>query len=170
MNMEIINTVWINEAAKWKHCVEQMRQNNLTVIITWFEDTWHVLENIFAQAQVSTSTLFPCRQVRAEHIKDAQVIFAEHYPLYQKEKELYKKLHITQAEVYSSLDEPIFRHFGSERLYALLQKMNCNENEPIHHKMVDKAIKRAQDKIASVVAFELGATTQADWLMKNLTA
>lgn len=168
--MEVINTVWINEAAKWKHCVEQMKQNNLTVIITWFEDTLHLLENIFVQAQIPTSTLFTCRQVSPEHIKHTQVIFAEHYPLYQKEKELYKKLRITQAEVYSSLDEPLFRHFGSERLYKLLQKMDCNENEPIHHKIVDKAIKKAQDKIAGVVTFELGATTQADWLMKNLTA
>lgn len=168
--MEIKNIVWVNETAKWDNCIQRIQQNSSTVIITWFEDTWHKLENMFAQANMPTSTLFPSRQVTHEHIKNAQIIFAEHYPLYQKEKELYKKLHITQAEVYSSLDEPIFKHFGSDRLSELLKKMNCKDNQPIQHKMVDTAIKRAQDKIAYVVAFEQGATSQAGWLMRNLTA
>jgi hypothetical protein len=168
--MEIKNIVWLNETAKWSNCLERMQQNSNTVIITWFEDTWHKLENMFAQANISTSTLFPSRQVTPEHIKNAQVIFAEHYPLYQKEKELYKKLHITQAEVYSSLDEPIFKHFGSDRLYELLKRMDCKESESIQHRLVNNAIKSAQDKIACIVAFELGATSQASWLMRNLTA
>jgi hypothetical protein len=168
--MDIKNIVWLNEDAKWNSCLERMKQNNNTVIITWFEDTWHKLENMFAQANIPATTLFPSRQVTPQHVKNAQVIFAEHYPLCQKEKELYKKLHISEAEVYSSLDEPIFKHFGSHRLYELLKKIDCKEHEPIKHRLVNSAIKNVQDKISCIVAFELGATSQAGWLMRNLTA
>lgn len=168
--MEIKDTVWLTEAAKWNNCLERLQQNNKTVIITWFEDTWHKLETIILQANLPASTLFPSRQATPELIKNAPLIFAEHYPLHQKEKDLYKKLHVIQAEVYSSLDEPLFRHFGSERLVALCQEINCKEHEPVHHRLINSAIKKAQEKIASMVALEQGAASQAGWLMRNLTA
>jgi hypothetical protein len=168
--MEIIETVWLNESAKWSSCLERLRQKPSTVIITWFEDTLHKLESLFTQANLPTSTLFPSRQVTQEDIKNAQVIFAEHYPLYQKEKDLYKKLHLFQAEVYSSLDEPLFKHFGGNRLSEMTNRINCQENEPLHHRLINAAIKKAQEKIASLVALEQGATSQAGWLMRNLTA
>jgi hypothetical protein len=168
--MEIIETVWLNETAKWNNCLERLRQNPNTIVITWFEDTWHKLENLFTAAKLSTSTLFPSRQITHEHIKDAPVIIAEHYPLHQKEKELYKKLHLSKAEVYSSLDEPLFKHFGSNRLMEMTNRINCQENEPLHHRLVNAAIKKAQEKIACMVAIDQGATSQAGWLMRNLTA
>ena len=168
--MEIIETVWLNENAKWNSCLERLKQNPDTVIITWFEDTWHLLENLLSSANLPTSTLFPSRSVTHEHIINAPVIFAEHYPLHQKEKELYKKLHLSQAEVYSSLDEPLFKHFGGNRLTDMTNKINCQENEPLHHHLINTAIKKAQEKIAGMVAIEQGATSQAGWLMRNLTA
>ncbi|MCU7549356.1 hypothetical protein OCK74_09540 [Chitinophagaceae bacterium LB-8] len=168
--MGVIETVWLNEKAKWNNCIERLKQNSNTVIITWFEDTLHQLENLITQANLPTSTLFPSRQVTHDHIKNVPVIFAEHYPLHHKEKELYKKLHLTQAEVYSSLDEPLFKHFGSNRLVEITNRINCQENEPVHHRLVNAAIKKAQEEIASMVALEQGATSQAGWLMRNLTA
>lgn len=168
--MEVKNIVWLNENMKWNHCIARLQQASNTVIITWFEDTLHKLEQILRNAGVSTSTLFPSRQVTHQHVHNTPVIFAEHYPLHHKEKELYKKLHISKAEVHSSLDEPIFRHFGSERLVDLCRKLNCKEDEPMQHRLINTAIKNTQEKIASIVAMEQGATSQAGWLMRNLTA
>ena len=168
--MEIRETVWLNELSKWNSCLERLRQNPDTVIITWFEETLHKLETMLMNAQLTTSTLFPSRQVTHEHILSRAVIFAEHYPLHHKEKELYKKLHLSQAEVYSSLDEPIFKHFGSERLIEMTNRLNCQENEPLHYRFINSAIKKAQEKIAGYVAIHQGATSQAGWLMRNLTA
>ncbi len=168
--MEIKETVWLNESAKWNSCLERLKQNPHTVIITWFEDTLHKLEGLLTKSDLPTSTLFPSRQITREDVKNTQVIFAEHYPLYQKEKDLYKKLHLSQAEVYSSLDEPLFKHFGGERLTEMINKINCQENEPLHHRLINAAIKKAQEKIANLVSLEQGATSQAGWLMRNLTA
>jgi hypothetical protein len=168
--MEIIETVWLNESAKWNNCLERLKQDPNTVIITWFEDTWHQLEKLINQANLPSSTLFPSRQVTHEHIQNAPVIFAEHYPLFQKERELYKKLHLPLIEVYSSLDEPLFKHFGSDRITEMTNRINCSENEPFHSRLVTAAIKKAQEKIACMVALEQGATSQAGWLMRNLTA
>lgn len=81
-------------------------------------------------------------------IYDNPVIFIEHYPLRKKEEELFQSLRLTEAKIYSSLDEPLFAHFGGYKIIAMMQKMGMHENESVQHSLVTSALKNAQEKIA----------------------
>ncbi|AWB10100.1 protein translocase subunit secA [Thermodesulfobium acidiphilum] len=51
------------------------------------------------------------------------------------------------SRFYLSLDDDLLRLFGSDRLVALMDKLNIDENEPIEHKWVTKAVENAQKKV-----------------------
>ena len=67
----------------------------------------------------------------------------------------------------ATLDEPLYKHFGADRIIDLVQKLGMKENEAIEHSMVSSSIKKAQKKIEKNVVFEQTAHSQSDWLQKN---
>lgn len=52
-----------------------------------------------------------------------------------------------ESRFYISLEDNIMRLFGSERLMSIFNSLGVPENEQIEHKMLTKAIERAQKKI-----------------------
>ena len=52
-----------------------------------------------------------------------------------------------ESKFYLSLEDDIMRLFGSERLMGIFNSLGVAENEELHHKMLTKAIERAQKKI-----------------------
>lgn len=86
----------------------------------------------------------------------------------KKEKELYASFALKEVHVYSSLDEPLFMHFGGEKIIGLLNKLGMKEDEPLENTLITKALHNAQEKIAAKVNLEQGALSQAEWFRKNL--
>ena len=84
-----------------------------------------------------------------------------------KEQELYEKLGLTKVTLYSSLDEPLFTHFGGNKISNLVKQMGMKEDEAIEHALTS-SIKNAQEKINSKVSFDQSGHSQADWFCKNL--
>jgi hypothetical protein len=99
-------------------------------------------------------------------------LFAGHYPLPSKEDQLIQKLNAAFPQCpiifYSSLDEPAFEIFGSDRIVGLLEKMGMKEEEAIEHTMVSQSMKRARAKIESSVAKEIITQSEAEWYAKNV--
>ena len=95
-------------------------------------------------------------------------VFVEHYPLHSKELELIKNWTAEKIIVYSAMDEPLFKHFGSEKLVPLMKMMGMKEDEVIEHSMVTKSIIKGQEKIASQVNSEHSASSQGEWMKKNI--
>ncbi|MBD0278210.1 MAG: hypothetical protein ICV81_09640 [Flavisolibacter sp.] len=83
---------------------------------------------------------------------------------------LFYDLQLTSVTVYSSLDEPLLKYFGSNKIVPTLQQMGVQEEAPLQHAMITSAIKKAQDPIADKVYMEMAACSQAEWLMINLIA
>ncbi|HAH19170.1 MAG TPA: preprotein translocase subunit SecA, partial [Eubacterium sp.] len=52
-----------------------------------------------------------------------------------------------ESKFYLSLEDDIMRLFGSDRLMGIFNSLGVAENEELHHKMLTKAIERAQKKI-----------------------
>ena len=52
-----------------------------------------------------------------------------------------------ESRFYISLEDDLMRLFGSERLMKVFTSLGVKENEQIEHKMLSKAIERAQEKI-----------------------
>jgi preprotein translocase subunit SecA len=66
------------------------------------------------------------------------------------------------------MDEPLFKHFGSEKMIPLMKLLGMKENEVIEHSFVSQSIIKGQNKIAAMVSFEQSADSQKEWLERNL--
>jgi hypothetical protein len=99
-------------------------------------------------------------------------LFAGHYPLPSKEDQIVQKLQGVFPECpmifYSSLDEPSFEIFGSDKIAGLLDKMGMKEEEAIEHTMVSQAMKRARTKVESGVTKEIITQSEQEWYAKNI--
>jgi hypothetical protein len=167
---KITNKVWINENIKWEQCKQQYQKNNDTAFIVWFEETYEKLISFFSVDNLPADNIFLTRQALHHQLQHVPVLFAEHHPLRTREEEFLDKHQLTHVTVYSSLDEPLLKHFGSSDITDLIKQSGMKEDEPIEHPLINTAIENAQNKIAEQVVLEIAAFSQADWLMKNLTA
>ncbi|MBL7870794.1 MAG: hypothetical protein JNM78_04215 [Cyclobacteriaceae bacterium] len=99
-------------------------------------------------------------------------LFASHYPLPSKEDQIIQKLNATFPHCpiifYSSLDEPAFEIFGSDKIVGLLDRMGMKEEEAIEHSMVSQAMKRARTKVESSVAREIVTQSEREWYARNI--
>lgn len=99
-------------------------------------------------------------------------LFAGHYPLPTKEKPIIQKLTTAfpKSEIYfcSSLDDPSFSIFGSDRMVDLLDKLGMKEDEAIEHAMVAKAMERAREKVESSIRSEIAANSEEEWFAKSV--
>ncbi|MBK7308447.1 MAG: hypothetical protein IPI88_16550 [Chitinophagaceae bacterium] len=66
------------------------------------------------------------------------------------------------------MDEPLFKHFGSDKLIPLMKMMGMKEDEVIEHNMVSKSIIKGQEKIGEQVTLEQAAVSQEEWMRKNI--
>ena len=166
--VNIIDKIWMTEAVKLQAFVDEWKKDNNIVYIFWFDDTFRKAESIFAKETTETPPLLTTREATTSTLKDKNIIFAEHYPLQQKEKELYQKLGLTTVQVWSALNEPLFLHFGGEKILQLMKQSGMAETEAVEHKMLSKSIQNAQEKIETKVLAEQNAHSQKDWIEKNL--
>ncbi|MDE7367554.1 MAG: preprotein translocase subunit SecA [Lachnospiraceae bacterium] len=54
---------------------------------------------------------------------------------------------IGESKFYLSMEDDLMRLFGSERIITMMDQLQVPEGEEIHHKMLSKAVERAQKKI-----------------------
>lgn len=163
--IKVVDKVWMTEDAKWNACLQLLKENSNLQFVAWFEDTRKKLNQLLEQYNHQHKVILYRQTISSQK---QHYIFVEHYPLLQKESELFKHLELTNANVLSSLDEPLFKQFGSENITSILQKIGMNANEMIEHTMITNSIKRAQEKIAKKVLIDNTANNQADWLLKNM--
>jgi len=169
-SIKITDVVFMHASAKWHACLLALQSNTDTVFIVWFEETQQQLQAYFKEQNVTTAEVILYRQAAAHYINNRQLIFAEHYPLHEKETSLYISLALETIKVFSSLDEALFQYFGGEKIIELMKKMGLQENEPVQHAMISMALKNAQEKIAKKVLIEQSAQSQAGWFKRNLNS
>ncbi len=167
--IKIIDTIYVSSTSKCKACLNTATGNPTTIFIAWFPDMQQQLLNYFSQYSSIQPLILLCRNVNSFNTKDKNIIFVEHYPLSQKETGLYTSLGLKEVHVYSSLDEPLFMHFGGERMIELLNKLGMKEDEPLENAIITKALHNAQEKIAAKVSLEQSALSQLEWFRKNFS-
>ena len=164
----IINDkIWMTADAKFRGLLEAWKNDQATVFICWFDETYRNLSAFFSKETDQTITIYMAREAGANRLHDQPIIFAEHFPLSQKENEIYLRLGLNAVTIYSSLDEPLFTRFGGQKIGELMKKLGMPENESIENNMISNAIKNAQGKIAKKLVYEQAANYQADLFLKN---
>ena len=159
---------YISTAAKMNACLELAKKDPTTVFIAWFPETARKFKALFSEHGINENRLLESRHVHTALVQDKTVVFAEHYPMHNKEMELVQHWPQKQFMVYSAMDEPLFKHFGSEKMIPLMKMLGMKEEEAIEHSMVTKSITRGQDKIASQVLIEQSADSQQKWMEINI--
>ncbi len=159
---------YMSTAAKMNACLQLVKKEPSTLFICWFANTAHEMKELFRQHGITESCITEARFVHSPMLQHKTAIFAEHHPLHSKELELVKNWQQKEIIVYSAMDEPLFKHFGSEKMLPLMKLLGMKEAEAIEHALVTKSIIKGQDKIAKLVSLEQPAHSQGEWMEKNL--
>jgi hypothetical protein len=164
--IKVQDSIWMTEKAKWQACLELQKINPNIIFIAWFEETKNGLINYLLEHNAVDCNVYRADVAHISHQAD-NIIFVEHHPLQSHEQTKFIATEIQKAQVYSSLDEPIFELFGGKNISQLMQKMGAKENEMISHTMVSASIVRAQKKIAEKTSLATSARSQRTWLINN---
>ena len=167
-NHVFTDRAYASTAAKMKACADLAKEKPDTIFICWFSKTLEAFKSYFKLQELDEERVIEARHVHTSKIQGKVPVFAEHYPLHQKETDLIKNWSGEKITVYSALDEPLFKHFGSGKLIPLMKMMGMKEDEVIEHNMVTKSIIKGQEKIAEQVTQEQSATSQEEWMQKNV--
>lgn len=160
--------VYLNSAGKIVACLQLATTNANCVFIAWFEETAATFEKFFNQYSIDTKRLILIADLDQSHLQNYQPVFLEHYPLNAKELDLVKDWRLTNMPVYSAMDEPLFKHFGSDKMVPLIKLLGFKESESIEHSYVTESIIKGQNKIAAKVLVEQTAASQGEWMKINL--
>lgn len=164
--MKVEDRIYMSDAAKWAAMADLAKSDPACVFVFWFDESRRLAEDAFKSADL-TPEILQAREISYHHVPGKKIIFGEHYPLSSKETELYEKLQLAEAIVYSSLTEPIFKKFGGEFIIELMHKLGMNENEMVAHKLISKSIRNAQEKMEKKITIEQPASSAEDWFLRN---
>jgi len=167
-NHVFIDRAYVNSTAKMNACAELAKTTPDTVFICWFDETLEKFKAFFKEQGIDEDRVIITRYINTHLLATKTPVFTEHYPLHTKELDLIKDWASEKIIVYSAMDEPLFKHFGSDKLIPLMKMMGMKEDEVIEHSMVTKSIIKGQEKIAEQVSFEHSASSQGDWMRKNI--
>ncbi|MGB4843599.1 MAG: hypothetical protein WBP16_03980 [Ferruginibacter sp.] len=167
-NHVFTDRAYVNSTAKMSACAALAKTEPDTIFICWFDETVEKFKVFFGSQGIDESRVIIARYLNAHLLQTKTPVFTEHYPLHTKELELIKDWTVEKIIVYSAMDEPLFKHFGSDKLIPLMKIMGMKEDEVIEHSMVTKSILKGQEKIAGQVNFEHSASSQGDWMKKNI--
>jgi hypothetical protein len=159
---------YITSAAKMNACAELAKKEPDHIFICWFNQTAIAFKEYFKQHGLDENLVTETHHLHASKLQNKKPVFVEHYPLHGKELELIKNWEAKKIIVFSAMDEPLFKHFGSEKLLPIMKMLGMKEDEVIEHPMVSKSIIKGQEKIAEQVSLEQTATSQAEWMEKNI--
>lgn len=182
IEIEIKDLVWKTDVFKYQSLAKSAKQLDKLIVVYYFEDTKKELESVFDTANITyTDTNSFAAKVwlmQANNllhklsVDDRIVIFAEHHPSFIKEKEvldyLLEKLNVRAIKFYISLEDELLKHFGSERIVQMLEKMGFKDDEMIEHNMISRSIQNAQKKIDEQVQLPSNTRNSRDWFKLNV--
>ena len=158
--------VWISSDAKRQGCLQLVRENPDALLIAWFDDTLSSFEGFLNERHGLACAITRARLLTPGEVAGRLVIFLEHYPLRQKETELIRHWKPKEILVLNALDEPLFRHFGGDRILAVVQQLGMSESESLQHPLISNSIERAQQKLAQQVRSDQIADSAEEWFGK----
>jgi len=163
-NNNLVNRVWVTTDCKWAGCLSILEKNPDTVFVVWFDETFDAINSFLESKGQQGKVIF----YREAHAADAgKYIFAEHYPLASKEHDLFEKLGLEKTIILSALDEPLFRHFGSDKIVDMIKMLGMKQDDMIEHQLITGAITKAQEKLDAQIQVEQSARSQAEWMKIN---
>lgn len=189
----VTNKVWKTNAARLKgtlkECLLAIKAGQKPVVIAWFTDSRQTLIHALEQSGIpyyvaDDSSMVPQGVCAVDAGKDMEMLkriptgpaaffWLGRYPLATRESECLAQVRTRHPDAPAhyclSLEDAIFEVFAGQQLAPLLEKLGLGEDECIEHKLVDRAIDNAIQKVTSVVTLERKATSEKQWFTLNYT-
>ncbi len=183
-----------------KKFVESLQENYIVILCSYFKESVDKSIVIFDSFSDSSKAVYAQRQdiprmisflkklyitesdfLTSNLIKQLEekalpkklcIVFTEHYPTFQKEKDLLDSLEIQLQGKFdvvfcTHLQHPLMQIFGSERIQKLMEMLGVGEEECIEHSMISTSIERAQKKVGEKVITEALASSAESWFRLN---
>ena len=160
--------VYLHSAGKITACLQLSNTNPDCIFIAWFAETALTFEKFFIHYGIDEKRIILAEKMDTTLLQNHQPVFVEHYPLNAKELELVADWQLTGIPVFSAMDEPLFKHLGSDKMVPLIKLLGFKESEAIEHAYVTESIIKGQNKIAAKVQVEQTANSQVEWMKKNM--
>ena len=149
-------------------CLQLAKAQPKAIFIAWFDETAENYKTFFVQNKIDGARIITVAKLQSNTVQNHQPVFLEHYPLPAKELELVKDWQLTNIPVFNAMDEPLFKHFGSDKMIPLIKLFGMKESEAIEHSYVTESIIKGQGKIANKVIIKQIADSQVGWMNKNM--
>lgn len=112
-------------------------------------------------------------RLRTSNESELTIVFPEHFTAKDYEQQVLEFLYLLRPKArvifHSSLDEPFMQCFNSDRVSGFIESLNSDPNEAIEHPVISISIVNAQGKIQSRIGEPQPASSQQQWLERNLT-
>lgn len=173
----LLERVWLDRAAADRAIVRAAQAGPL-VVLSYFDDTRdRVRRALDASGLPASATLINSRVDELSVVPPAAaVIVAERHPVTGFNRALAERLaslapNVTPT-VFSSLDDPLMRRFGGDRLQALMQQLGLSPDEHVEHPMLTRALANAskslEQRLGPTLSRLVAADSMEEWLAKNL--
>jgi len=163
----IQDMIWMSKSAKLNGCKNLVASFPDALVVAWFSDTVDDFARFLNEQNNLGVEIHQARSILSVQAANKMLILLEHYPMRSKEIEFIASMNPQKVFVLSSLDEPLFEQFGSDRIIQLMQSLGMKDDEMIQHPMISKAIENAQEKLEKKVTFENSASSAKDWFDRN---
>ncbi len=131
---------YVSITAKINACIKLAKEQPDTLFICWFNETLKIFRAAFIQNCIDELKVIDSKHVHSTMLQNKIPVFTEYFPLHAKEIALIENWPIQKIIVYSSMDEPLFKHFGSDKMIPLMKLLGMKDNEMIEHPFVSKSI------------------------------
>ena len=159
------DVIYLNENGFVAGINEWIRQHPEGKVVVWFQQDMERLRGLL-HGQAGERFVLADR-LSFHQLPGVALLFAGHYPLHAAEVDLCDNLGLNEMRVYAHLGMPLLRMFGSEKIAELMVKMGMQEDEPLNHAMITRAIGQAQEKIAKKCSTDMHAVSEEEWLRAN---
>ncbi len=102
--------------------------------------------------------------------KKTYVMVAEHYPRFERDEDVLawtNRISSCTVCFYESMDADLLKPFGSDKIMALLEKLDWDKNTFMSHSFITKAIENAQRKISEKATGDTRAASAEQWFEYN---
>ncbi len=162
------HVVYMTSEGKKIAILKLAKEDEASVFIAWFAETAKRMRDYFNENGIDINRVIEAKEFTPAKLAGHKPVFLEHYPIPDKEKNMVVNWNLVNIPVYSSMDEPLFKHLGAEKMIPMMKMLGMKETEAIQHSMVSKSIIKGQESIAEKAGMDLFASSQEDWMNKNL--
>jgi hypothetical protein len=166
-NPTIQDLIWMSHTAKLNGCLKLVQLQQDVVIAAWFSNTVDEFDRFLNEQNGLGVEILQARSMMAIQANNKKIILLEHYPLLKREIDFISNVNPSQVIVLSSLDEPLFEQFGSDKIIQVMKSLGMKDDEMIQHPMITKAIVQAQTKLEKKVVVENSANSSKEWFERN---